>query len=315
MMHWPGAKLGHFPLFNSCWEACWSQRSSLDYESSTVLTHVEWNKGIPALLVWWVLWWWLGWSTALALTQAYQIGTKLGLFANPANGSQQHECAVLCLTQASVLLLMIAVCRTGQPQPGPVTTASVKLDLPSWTMSSITGTCQACGGGGVALPSLVEVTCIFKQYWVSGQSVVSFLARELGWWMWWGATKCLLIFRASLATWWCEGVALHLDINSRLLIIQVTWSGGHWHENSSCELKLQISSFSLGAKAHAIKLKNIWVLALATSVPQWVGDGFICHQWIPSQMWGHFLSGKRYSPALSEPPDWQFKGWSQTATA
>ena len=59
---------------------------------------------------------------------------------------------------------------------GPVTAASVRLDLPSWTMSSTTGTCQACGGGGVVPPSLVEITCISKQYQVSGQSGVGFLA-------------------------------------------------------------------------------------------------------------------------------------------
>ena len=39
-------------------------------------------------------------------------------------------------------------------------------------------------------------------------------------------------------------------------------------------------------------------LALAMSDPWWVGNPFICHQQIPSQMWGHFPPGKRYSPAL-----------------
>ena len=34
------------------------------------------------------------------------------------------------------------------------------------------------------------------------------------------------------------------------------------------------------------------------SFPWWVRDPFICHQWIPLQMWGHFLPGKRYSPAF-----------------
>ena len=38
---------------------------------------------------------------------------------------------------------------------------------------------------------------------------------------------------------------------------------------------------------------------LATSDPWWVGNPFICHQWIPLQMWGHFLPRKRYSPASS----------------
>ena len=41
-------------------------------------------------------------------------------------------------------------------------------------------------------------------------------------------------------------------------------------------------------------------LALVMCDPWWVGNPFIHHQWIPSQMWGHFLPGKRYSPALSK---------------
>ena len=39
-----------------------------------------------------------------------------------------------------------------------------------------------------------------------------FACQRLGWWMQWGATKCLWIFRAILASWWCEGVALSPDI-------------------------------------------------------------------------------------------------------
>ena len=38
------------------------------------------------------------------------------------------------------------------------------------------GACQACGGGGVISPSLVKI--IYKQYQVSGQSGVCFLARD-----------------------------------------------------------------------------------------------------------------------------------------
>ena len=34
----------------------------------------------------------------LAFTQDYWIGTVLGLFANPTNGSQQHECGIPCHT-------------------------------------------------------------------------------------------------------------------------------------------------------------------------------------------------------------------------
>ena len=57
-------------------------------------------------------------------------------------------------------------------QSGSVTMASVRPDLPSQTMSSMTGAWQAFGGGGVALPSLVNVTCISKQYQVSGHQVL-----------------------------------------------------------------------------------------------------------------------------------------------
>ena len=62
--------------------------------------------------------------------------------------------------------------------PELVTTAPVRLDLPSQTMSFTTGTCLACGGGGIIPPSLVEITCISKQYWVSEQSGVSFLTWD-----------------------------------------------------------------------------------------------------------------------------------------
>ena len=37
---------------------------------------------------------------------------------------------------------------------------------------------------------------------------------------------------------------------------------------------------------------------VTVSYPWWVGDLFIHNQQIPSQMWGHFLPGKRYSPAF-----------------
>ena len=60
--------------------------------------------------------------------------------------------------------------------PGPVTTASVRLALPSCTMSSTIGTCHACDGSGADLLSLVEITCIPRQYRVSGW--LGFLARD-----------------------------------------------------------------------------------------------------------------------------------------
>ena len=60
-------------------------------------------------------------------------------------------------------------------QSGPITTASVRLGLPSQSMSSTTGACQVCGGGGVVPTSLVKITCISKQYHISGWSGAGFL--------------------------------------------------------------------------------------------------------------------------------------------
>ena len=57
--------------------------------------------------------------------------------------------------------------------PGPVTTASIRPALPFHTMFSTIGTCHVWDGGGAALSSLVEITCISRQYWVSWQSVSS----------------------------------------------------------------------------------------------------------------------------------------------
>ena len=141
-----------------------------------------------------------------------------------------------------------------------------------------------------------------------------FPCQRWGWWMWWCAPTCLWTFWAISATCWCEGVALCLDINSRVLIIQVTWSGGHWHENSGHELKLWISSFSLDAKAHARKLRNYGAcITCVWSIMSWrpvllpPTDSFANVETLPT--WEKVLT------ILIKPPDWQFKGWSLTATA
>ena len=53
--------------------------------------------------------------------------------------------------------------------PGSITMASIRQALPSHTMSSTIGACHACDGGGAALSSSMEITCISSQYQVSGQ--------------------------------------------------------------------------------------------------------------------------------------------------
>ena len=96
---------------------------------------------------------------------------------------------------------------------------------------------------------------------------------------------------------WCEGVALSLDDDSRLLIIQVTQLGSHQCRNIGCRLKLQIGSFNLGGLCK--KIKKMTELVLATSNSQWVGDLFNHHQQTPLRHGGHFWPGNRYLPALS----------------
>ena len=61
---------------------------------------------------------------------------------------------------------------------GPVTTASVRPVLPCQSMSSITGAIQTWGSRGAAPISLVRVTSIPRQYWVSGQPGNSCLAGD-----------------------------------------------------------------------------------------------------------------------------------------
>ena len=78
----------------------------------------------------------------------------------------------------------------------------------------------------------------------------------------------------------------------------VTQSGCHWHENSGHELKLQMSSYNWVQRPMQ-ENKDTNGLVITASFPWWFGDPFICHQWIPLQMWGHFLPGKMYSPAFS----------------
>ena len=161
---------------------------------------------------------------------------------------------------SSVLLLKIAFHRRGWPDQG----------LSPLLLSGPISSLRACP------PPQVLARCV--GWWcyssVFGQNNLNFQMipslrevwhlhphQRLGWWMRGVTIECLSLLRAILATWQCEGVALSLDIDSRLPIIQVTWSGSHWHRNSGCKLKLWIGSFSSGTKAHARNLINDWACA------------------------------------------------------
>ena len=156
--------------------------------------------------------------------------------------------------------------------------------------------------------------CVFLSNTKSQASwvLVSSQRQEQG--TWWGTSKCLWVFLAISAIYWCKGVTLSLDLNVRLKIITVTGSGSHWHKNSGSELKLWMSSYNW-VQGPLQENKDTNGLAVTVSYPQWVRDPFIHHQQIPLQMWGHFLPGGKVLTSILKPPEWQFKGWLQTATA
>ena len=114
-----------------------------------------WVLWVQCILQWWPEWSTTGWPsprlTALVLSWAC-LPTQL-MAPNSVNVAS-------CNLPKLSLLLIIA------SQPGPVTTASVRPDLPSQGMSSTTGACQVYEGGGVVPLYLVEITCISKQYQV-----------------------------------------------------------------------------------------------------------------------------------------------------
>ena len=134
----------------------------------------EWSEAIWILWVQCIILWWPGWSTA-SLSPRLLHWHWVGLAYQPNWWPLIAWTWHLMPHWISVLMLKIAFNRTGWP----ITTASVRPDLPSQSMSSTTGTWQACGGGGVVPLSLVEITCISKQYQVSGQSGLCFLTRDL----------------------------------------------------------------------------------------------------------------------------------------
>ena len=141
-------------------------------------------------------------------------------------------------------------------QPGPITITSVRPDLPSQSMSSTTGTCQVCGGGGVAPPSLVKITSISTQYRVSGQSGISLLA-----WDWDGeCDRALPDASVSSEQFWPFGGAriwpsvwaVASNFCPSWLFNQVAIDA----EMSTVSWNCWISPFRLGAKAYARKLRN-----------------------------------------------------------
>ena len=181
-------------------------------------------------------------------------------------------------------------------------------------MSSTISACHAWGGGGITLSSSVEITCISKQYEVLGWSGVGFLARD------WdrerdgalpntsGSSRPfqLLVWVRVWPSVWILVSGFKSSRSFDLVAIDtktvvMNWNSGYVH--------------TVQAQRPMQENKDTNGLAVTASYPQWVRDLFICHQWIPLQTWGEFLPGKQVLTSFLKPPDWQFKGWSWTATA
>ena len=147
-------------------------------------------------------------------------------------------------------------------QPGPVTTTSMRPDLPSQSMSSTMGACQACGIGGVVPQSSVEITWISRQYQVSGWSGIFFLARD------WDGGQDEVLPNASVSSGPLQPFGgVRFGPPSGWLItpdFRSSWSL-NWAaigtEMLTIDWNYWICPFCLGTKAHARRQRNNWVHA------------------------------------------------------
>ena len=121
----------------------------------------------------------------------------------------------------------------------------------------------------VWLLSLWLMSCVFldsasvraTRWWLPGQ--------RPRWWVRGGTAQCSHLFRVLLVSWWHDSVALGLEVSSRCPVFQVPGFGSYWCNSSGCELKLQIKSHKLGAKAHA-RNEETTGFVLTASFPQWL---------------------------------------------
>ena len=165
-------------------------------------------------------------------------------------------------------------------QPGPVTMASVRPALPSQTMSSTIGACHVWGGGGIALSTSVEITCISKQHQVLGWSGVGFLARD-----WDGALpnasgssrpfQLLCGVRMWLSVWilipgfWSSRLLNLAAIDTKT--VAMNWNSRYVH--------------SVWAQRPMQENKEITGLVVTALNSWWVGGPFIHHKQALSHTW------------------------------
>ena len=181
-----------------------------------MMVQAEWHEDVQVLCVWCIIWWWLGWSTA-GLHSGIQDWHWAGLVYQPNQWFLTAWMWHLMPHLSSVLLLKIAAHRTGWPSLGQSLLLLLSQIchlgqyLPQLAPARHVGWCSS--------PIFSRDHLYFQPIPIPGQSGVGFLT---GVWdgEWKGALpNTSVLFRAIWAAWWCEGVVLSLEVNSRLLII------------------------------------------------------------------------------------------------
>ena len=158
-----------------------------------------------------------------------------------------------------------------------MTTASVSPALASHSISSTTGAIQACGDGSASPNSSVKVTHISRQCFILRWPNDSLWTGDYVSESWGELSLFLCLPPVCCSMGWLFCLAFCLKVSFRCFVTWVTWFGSHWHEFSGCELKLQIQSFFVGAKALARNNINYLVCGNCFLVTL-CGNLFICHQ-------------------------------------
>ena len=137
---------------------------------------VEWSEDVQVPLVQCLIQWWLGQPTA-GLLPGLPDWCWVGLVYQPNWWllSVWTQCLMSC---PSSVLLMIAACRTGWPGLGQSLLLLLGQICHLRPYLPQLAPVRCVGGGGIVPPSLVEISCISKQYQVPGQSGVGFLTGD-----------------------------------------------------------------------------------------------------------------------------------------
>ena len=158
--------------------------------------------------------------------------------------------------------------------------ASIRPGLPSQTMSCTIGACHAWGSGGTNLSFSVDITCISKQYQVSGWLSFGFLARDQD-----GECDGAL----PNASWLSWPFWPFVSVRVWPLV---------WILISGSKSFRSLDLVAIDMKTVVMNWNPWYLYTNWAQKPS--QDPSIYHQWTPSQMWGHFLQMERYSPSFSK---------------